>query len=105
MRTLFLASLSLLALLSFAASPAAAAASPRARVVLHEDSRSGVTACAFNGLVGYCSPAASCNGTSILGTESDCGNQGQCCVHQNTVEPGCGKAAIKRAMEWSATQK
>jgi hypothetical protein len=90
------------------ASAAAAAASPLTRLRLREELNGSVSAsplggpndaCSFNGFGGACQTVSTCGGTSIAG-KCPGPDDVQCCIKQDDFQPGCGKAAIQRAMEW-----
>src|SRR5690242_4941415 len=55
--------------------------------------------CSYNGFNGTCKLVDSCKGTSINQT-TFCTGLEQCCIKQRKPSPGCGEAAIKRAMTW-----
>ena len=54
--------------------------------------------CSFNGVGGLCKAAGSCAGTSVPGLCKQASET--CCIVQGQFKPGCGTAAIARAMNW-----
>ena len=67
---------------------------------LHAHQNAGPHTCKFNGLSGTCVANANvtCAGTVI---PTGCAGGMACCIVQHTPPPGCGSAAIARAMTWT----
>jgi hypothetical protein len=63
--------------------------------------RTDPTDCSFNGVGGLCQAAGSCAGTSVPG---ECRGEQICCIVQGQYQPGCGTAAVNRAMNWVRMQ-
>lgn len=59
---------------------------------------SAVTQCSFNNVRGTCFTMGKCQGTAVPNL---CGSGPlECCIVQGDFQPGCGTAAVDRAMTW-----
>jgi len=99
----------LFALVACLLTPASASTAPRRHHRVPAESNStapSVRYCRFNGQGGRCIPSESCSdGTVIPGLCDEGAADGtHCCIRQPFTQPGCGSAAVHRALEWVNVQ-